>query len=120
MISWVISIFFCLTILTLSLCAQPPGQTLRPRQVVVQTEVSRGAEYPLKVKGMLLIESEPEVVWGVLTDYEHLEGIFPGLVKSQILRRDAEEVVVVEQQYRGLLFLSRSMVFASRETPCGG
>lgn len=65
---------------------------------------------------MLLIESEPEVVWDVLTDYEHLEGVFPGLVKSQVLSRDAGEVVV-EQRYRGLIFLSRSMVFVSREDP---
>lgn len=116
MINEAITVFFYVTFLTISLCAESPEQNPKPRQVIVKTEVSRGAEYPLKVKGVLLVESEPEVVWGVLTDYEHLEGVFPGLIKSQILARDAGEVVV-EQQYRGLIFLSRSMVFVSREDP---
>lgn len=116
MINGVITVFFYLTFLTISLCAQASEQDPKPRQVIVKTEVSRGAEYPLKVTGVLLVESEPEVVWGVLTDYEHLEGVFPGLVKSQVLTKDAGEVVV-EQRYRGLIFLSRSMVFVSREDP---
>jgi hypothetical protein len=116
MINGVITVFFYLAFLTVSLCAQASEQNPKPRQVIVKTEVSRGAEYPLKVKGVLLVESGPEVVWDVLTDYEHLEGVFPGLVKSQILSKDAGEVVV-EQRYRGLIFLSRSMVFVSREDP---
>ncbi|MFN3466915.1 MAG: SRPBCC family protein [Candidatus Brocadiales bacterium] len=119
MIIWLITIFFGLTSLTPSppeAEAQTPEQDLKPRQVIVRTEVAKGAEYPLKVKGVLLIESGPEVVWGVLTDYDHLEGVFPGLEKSRILKKDAGEVLV-EQQYRGLIFLSRSMVFSSRETP---
>lgn len=96
--------------------AQASEQNLRPNQVLVKTEISKGTEYPLKIKGMLFIEAKPKVVWGVLTDYEHLEGVFPRLKSTRILRRDAEEIVV-EQLYHGLLFLSKAMEFASRETP---
>lgn len=116
MTNWVTTIFFCLAPLTLSFWARAAEQSPGPHQVLVQTGVSREAEYPLKVKGILLIEAAPEVVWGVLTDYEHLEGVFPGLVRSRILRKEGEEVVV-EQRYHGLLFLSKNMIFSSKETP---
>ncbi len=98
-----------------SLWAQAAEENSRPHQLLVQTEVSRQEEFPLKVKGTLLIEAQPEVVWNILTDYEHLEGVFPGLVRSQIIRKEANEVVV-EQEYHGLLFFSKNMIFRNKET----
>ncbi len=116
MVSWIITAFFYLAIPALPFLVQASEQSPGPHQVLVKTEVSKEAEYPLRVKGVLLIECGPEVVWGVLTDYEHLEGVFPRLVESRVLSRGTEEVVV-EQRYQGLMFLSKSMVFVNRETP---
>ncbi|MFQ5956304.1 MAG: SRPBCC family protein [Candidatus Brocadiales bacterium] len=92
------------------------GDAKEPLQVLVEAEVSKGTEYPLRVKGTLLIEAEPSVVWEVVTDYEHLEGVFPRLIESRVLSRDEEKVVVL-QRYKGLLLLSKSMEFANREVP---
>jgi hypothetical protein len=116
MVNWVIGLFLLPSPLVFALCVWASEENPKLYQVLVRTEVSRGEEYPLKIRGTLLIEAGPEVVWGVLTDYENLEGVFPRLVKTQILGRNSEEVVV-EQVYHGLLFLSKSMQFASRETP---
>ncbi len=98
------------------LLAYASEQTLGTGSVIVKTEVDRETEYPLKVEGILRIEAGPEVVWDILTDYEHLVGVFPNLQKSQVVKREAGEVVV-EQHYRGLLLFSRRMEFANRETP---
>lgn len=51
----------------------------------------------------------PRQAWAVLTDYEALPSFVPGLVRSQVLRRAAQEVVVEQESRAGFLFFSQSV-----------
>lgn len=52
----------------------------------------------------VLIESEPETAWQVLTDFEHLAQFLPNVVATQVLESSVQRTVVEQTNVSQILF----------------
>ncbi len=81
----------------------------------VEIGTPKVGNWPLHVSLTVSIEAKPEVVWQVLTDYEHLSEFVPGMSKSRVMERN-EDTITIEQVFKHL-FGSMELLLSVKETP---
>lgn len=72
-------------------------QALRRGEAIVS---GHAGQYVAQV----VIESEPEAAWQVLTDFEHLAQFLPNVVATQVLEASAQRTVVEQTNVSQILF----------------
>lgn len=63
-----------------------------------------GSAGKYKYVAQVLVESEPETAWQVLTDFEHLAQFLPNVVATQVLESSAQRTVVEQTNVSQILF----------------
>lgn len=80
-------------------------------QPMVQVQRT-GEAYRIDVR--LSVQSERQVVWGVLTDYENLAKFVPGMRSSRIISNPGEPKLLEQKGESGLMFVKVSTESVSR------
>jgi ribosome-associated toxin RatA of RatAB toxin-antitoxin module len=84
-------------------------------QMLVKAQVPEAGKWPINVKIVLPIEARPEVVWKVLTDYEHMTEFVPHMKSCKVVERKGD-VLTVEEVYRHLL-VTMELLLSIKESP---
>jgi ribosome-associated toxin RatA of RatAB toxin-antitoxin module len=91
-ISWVVAVLLAVQ--------AAPGRAAEDLSVEAERRGER-----VDVRARALIAAPVAVVWGVLTDYEHLPRFIPGLAKSVVRSRDGGQLLVEQSgEARFLIF----------------
>ncbi len=74
---------------------------------------------PAGVEATCIIPQTLAHVWGVLSDYDHLEKVVPFVTESRVLRRDGDTIMLYQEGRGGLSLFQRrfSVTFRVHETP---
>ena len=87
-----------------------------------ETEITltRHADKTYEISGLFTVDASTTVVWGVLTDYEHIPSFVSSMRSSRVREARGDGSVLVEQKAVGsMFFLSKSMriTLEVRRTP---
>ncbi|HEU4622781.1 MAG TPA: SRPBCC family protein [Burkholderiaceae bacterium] len=84
----------------------------------IRVTVERAGE-TVRIDADATLAASRETAWRVLTDYDHLAEIVPGMRASRVVARDDGRVIVEQQGYVGVLFFKRefALTLASNEQP---
>lgn len=94
------------------------GSPPAPAQTPIVVEVQRdGGTW--RMQATVLIDAAPEVVWGVLTDYEGQLRFVRGLTESRVVSRDSTGSIVVQKGSVEVMFIRFRFEteFETRELP---
>lgn len=82
------------------------GQETSPPPVTVSAKRSAAEREAVEVQVHAEFDANLAVVWGTLTDYNHLEDFVPGIQSSRLLERRGSQVRVSQKGQARLAFLS--------------
>jgi ribosome-associated toxin RatA of RatAB toxin-antitoxin module len=85
-------------------------------QMLVETSAPEEEKWPLHVKITLPIEAEAELVWKLLTDYEHMAEFLPHMTKCKVVQQDGD-TFTVEQVYRQFLISMKLLLSIRHNYP---
>lgn len=115
-VQYILKAFLFVTVLIYPLDGQAstpvkPGEG----QMLVETEAPEVGKWPLHVRIVLPVEVEPEAVWKVLTDYEHMAEFVPHMARCRVMERK-EDTITVEEVFKHI-FVSMELLLSIKESP---
>ncbi len=83
--------------------------------MLVEASAPETEKWPVYLKIVLPIETEPERVWQVLTDYEHMPEFIPHMTTCRVTERQGN-TFTVEEVFRHL-FVSMELLLSIKHSP---
>lgn len=89
--------------------ARTPEQTAKLMQGEILIDLDWLPEGVIGAQGSVFIAADPSVVWGMLTDYNHLHETMPKVVASRLVEQN-NHVKVIDQSGKSGIFIFEKIV----------
>lgn len=100
-----------------ALCCPLDAAAQDASHIEVRTErIRRDAMSYFNIDANGFVAATPQLAWKVLTDYERLPQFVPELVRSKVVKRDGNQVLLEQESRAGFLFFSYNLHMTVRVT----
>lgn len=91
--------------------ARTPEQTARLLQGEILIDLDWLPDGVIGANGSVFIEADPSVVWGMLTDYNHLHETMPKVVASTLVEENNQTKIIEQSGKSGIFIFEKTVHF---------
>jgi len=91
--------------------ARTPEQMERIMQGEILIDLDWLPDGVIGASGNVFIESDPSIVWQMLTDYNHLSETMPKVVSSHLLEDNGQRKIIVQSGKSGIFIFEKTVHF---------